>query len=118
MSRLLKGHKMYSLKKTVILSLFLFMCVIKSSQSIEKSCLYDFKQYRTFLRENVFKNDYTSNSIEMPVHIYRLIINTVNYFQNNNKKTNINPFYINTEINKLFSKLEELFKNNPKYINI
>jgi hypothetical protein len=45
---------MYSLKKTVILSLFLFMCVIKSSQSIEKSCLYDFKQYRTPIFDNCY----------------------------------------------------------------
>ena len=76
-----------------------------------------FKNYRVFLRKHVFRDDFTSNSIQMPVHIYRLIINTISILKNKNKKTNINPFYINEELEKLFLKLEGLFKNNPKFVN-
>jgi DNA-directed RNA polymerase II subunit RPB1 len=80
--------------------------------------IIEFKSDREFLRKNVFKDDYTSHSIQMPVNIYRLIINTVNSFKNKNKKTNISPFYIKDELSKLFLKLESLFKSNPKFVNI
>ena len=93
---------------------------IKSSnlkQLLDKE-LEDIKEYRTFLRKNVFYNDFNSNSIQMPVNIYRLLINTMNTYELSKGKTNISPFYIIEEVDNLFIKLEGLFKSKHSLVNL
>jgi len=90
----------------------------KSYQGILDLELQNLYKIRDSLRKDVFNFDLKDINLDLPVNIYRLIINTINsYNLKETKKVNLTPEFIIEQKNKFFTKIEGLFKSKYEHVN-